>query len=222
VRWGTAQGTFSGAQEKRCPKIAQQLPKTGWLLPRGSQRSQGLLVPIIQAGPAPRWKLTDVGRKAVQPCVSLGQPLPAVRPRAHVEMKEMTSFELHSLLAQEGWVWQKTPHKKKGSLDHMMEPYTPGGTKTYFSSGFDPFKKYLHCLLVADRRKLKVEHGKEAAYYRKLLSQRSRPSDAQQAQDEDALHDDGVRGERPDDIAGQRDDSHEAPFVARTRLSCRF
>jgi hypothetical protein len=117
-------------------------------------------------GESPTWRLTKLGASSIQ----YGMPLKCLgetsRPRAaNVPLKDMTQFEKLLRLEHEGWTWKKLPRKAEDRT-----PYTVGGDKIFYTSGFEPLPSYLSALLSATDLNQPIEHGKPSKYYSELAT----------------------------------------------------
>eukprot|EP00959_Pyramimonas_sp_CCMP1952_P145365 3043224-Pyramimonas_sp.AAC.1 len=129
-----------------------------------------------QAGTT-EWQLTRAGSKAVVPIRRLVGRGPAVtkRPADHIPITDLTTLELLDMLRREGWTWEL---KRKG---REAEPYEHGkSSKIFRTTGLKLLGAYAHCLLMAEdiahiHGIVRIEHGKKASYYTKLLKFDARP-----------------------------------------------
>ena len=74
-------------------------------------------------------------------------PTPACSIR-DVDVMELTTYELHKKLEQDGFVWHPWPQSKKRR--EAIAPYVPGNDKVWFSNLALPLNAYLIALLRAE------------------------------------------------------------------------
>ncbi len=136
----------------------------------------GLVDRVAFAQGVSQWRFTEAGVQHLRHYRTVAQPAPVLclvdRPLA---LDDATTWELLSLLAEDGWEMQPAPSSKKAKL--ALAPYATGEPRVWHNSCIDlsRVRHYMIALVRADDLMARgplvvIHHCCAAKYYKKVLT----------------------------------------------------
>ena len=214
-------------QPASCTAVAPQVAKPAMLVAQGDNSARSHVLEAMaekrlvvkQHGSDTHelvpWQLSIAGCRAITYDKKVvDKSLPGLRCRKGIAFQDATLHELLCLLVQRHWRWELLPRKKehRSSFECGSRPKD----RVFFSSGYEPFKSYLICLLQHEVLKavgvLNVAHGCKNEHYVGLLKRAGVMVEGpQNDRDDDDSFEDEEGQKQAIDANVDVDDPSEAP-----------